>query len=93
MCMSISPPGKGIADLSAPRHADRLPVGLRQGLPARGFVNYLEAQALVRRLETWVSREAVAAIRVAGKGREIQTLEFLQTDGDRTEMLIFEDPG
>ena len=30
-------------DLSASRHADRLPVGLRPGLPARGFVNYLEA--------------------------------------------------
>ncbi len=39
-------------DLSSPRLADRLPAGLRQGLPARGYVNYLEAQALVRRLET-----------------------------------------
>jgi AAA domain len=52
-------------DLSATRHADRLPVGLRQGLPARGFVNYLEAQALVRRLETCVSKEGVVASQVA----------------------------
>jgi hypothetical protein len=41
-------------DLSAGRHADRLPAELRQGLPARGFVNYLEAQSLVRRLESLV---------------------------------------
>jgi hypothetical protein len=44
-------------DLSGSRHADRLPVGLRQGLPASGFVNYLEAQALIRRLETWSEKE------------------------------------
>lgn len=44
-------------DLSAPRTADRLPVGLRQGLPPRGFVNYIEAQALVRRLETFSQKE------------------------------------
>jgi hypothetical protein len=48
-------------DLSAARHADRLPVGLRQGLPARGFVNYLEAQALIRRLESWMQKECVQA--------------------------------
>jgi hypothetical protein len=38
-------------DLTATRHADRLPAELRPGLPLEGFVNYLEAQALVRRLE------------------------------------------
>jgi len=38
-------------DLAAPRHGDRLPSELRAGLPGRGFVNYLEAQAVVRRLE------------------------------------------
>ena len=52
-------------DLSASRHADRLPTGLRQGLPARGFVNYLEAQALFRRLETWMQKEASPSSRVA----------------------------
>jgi hypothetical protein len=41
-------------DLSASRHVDRLPAELRQGLPTRGYVNYLEAQALVRRLESLV---------------------------------------
>jgi hypothetical protein len=45
-------------DLSTSRQADRLPVGLRQGLPTRGYVNYLEAQALIRRLETWLETEA-----------------------------------
>lgn len=44
-------------DLSASRHVDRLPVGLRQGLPPRGFVNYLEAQALIRRLEMFVQKD------------------------------------
>lgn len=39
-------------DLSDPRHRDRLPTEFRPGLPERGgFVNYLEAQAVVRRLE------------------------------------------
>ncbi len=44
-------------DLSASRHADRLPTGLRNGLPMRGFVNYLEAQALIRRLETFMQKD------------------------------------
>jgi hypothetical protein len=52
-------------DLSASRHADRLPVGLRHGLPSRGFVNYLEAQALIRRLETWLCKESADSCRVA----------------------------
>lgn len=44
--------GAGLeVDLSAARHADRLPADLAAGLPPRGYANYLEAQALVRRLE------------------------------------------
>jgi hypothetical protein len=42
-------------DLSAPRHADRLPTELRNGLPSRGIINYLEAQAVVRRLEQLIT--------------------------------------
>jgi hypothetical protein len=38
-------------DLAAPRHSDRLPSELRHGLPNRGFVNYLEARVVVRKLE------------------------------------------
>lgn len=45
-------PAKGGAglelDLADLRHRDRLPAELRPGLPDRGFVNYLEAQAVVR---------------------------------------------
>jgi hypothetical protein len=37
-------------------------------------------------------RKLLTAIDVSGKGREIQTLEFRQADGDRTEIMIFEDP-
>jgi hypothetical protein len=38
-------------DLSDPRHRDRLPTELRPGLPEQGYVNYLEAQAVVRTVE------------------------------------------
>jgi hypothetical protein len=37
-------------------------------------------------------RKLLTAIEVSGKGREIQTVEFRQADGDRTQMMIFEDP-
>src|SRR5262249_11337185 len=39
-------------DLASPRHNDRLPTELRGLLPNQGLVNFLEAQTLVRRLET-----------------------------------------
>jgi hypothetical protein len=42
-------------DLASPRHVDRLPSELRPGLPGQGFVNYLEAQAVVRALEDLVA--------------------------------------
>jgi hypothetical protein len=42
-------------DLAAPRQGDRLPAELRAGLPGRGLVNYLEALAVVRRLEELVA--------------------------------------
>lgn len=44
-------------DLAASRYTDRLPTALRQGLPSRGFVNYSEAQALIRRLETFAQKD------------------------------------
>ena len=40
-------------DLSAGRLGDRLPSDLRGQLPRKGVVNYLEAQALIQRLERW----------------------------------------
>jgi hypothetical protein len=44
--------GAGLeVDLASPRHLDRLPAEFRAGLPDQGFVNYLEAQAVVRTLE------------------------------------------
>ncbi len=39
-------------DLADPRSRDRLPAELRPELPATGLVNFLEAQALVRTLES-----------------------------------------
>jgi hypothetical protein len=38
-------------DLSDTKNRERLPANLRAGLPAQGFVNLAEAQAIVRRLE------------------------------------------
>lgn len=48
-------------DLAAPRHVDRLPTELRAELPRRGFVNYLEAQAVVRKLEALAADPALRA--------------------------------
>lgn len=44
-------------DLAAGRFSDRLPGTLRQGLPSRGIVNYVEAQTLVRRLESFLQTD------------------------------------
>ena len=43
-------------DLTEQRSADRIPSELRAELPRRGFANFLEAQAVVRKLEDLVSR-------------------------------------
>lgn len=37
-------------------------------------------------------RKLVTAIRLIGKATAIETVEIRETDGDRTEMLIFEEP-
>lgn len=74
-------------DLSATRHADRLPVGLRPGLPARGFVNYLEAQALIRRLESWSQTEGVASSRVAVLALYESQVELLRRLVEQSEIL------
>jgi hypothetical protein len=48
-------------DLTAPGQADRLPSDLRPALPAAGLVNYLEAQAVVRRLAELAADPALRA--------------------------------
>jgi hypothetical protein len=45
-------------DLAAPRGGDRMPTEMRAQLPRRGFANYLEAQAVIRKLEELVSQGA-----------------------------------
>ena len=74
-------------DLSASRHADRLPAGLRQGLPARGFVNYLEAQALVRRLEAWAPKDGAPTSRVAVLALYEGQVELLRRLIEQSELL------
>ena len=74
-------------DLSASRHADRLPVGLRHSLPARGFVNYVEAQALIHRLENWLRKESADARRVAVLALYQGQVELLRRLIEQSETL------
>jgi hypothetical protein len=75
-------------DLSAARHADRLPTGLRHGLPARGFVNYLEAQAVIRRLESYLQKEVNGhPIRVAVTALYEGQVELLRRLAAQSETL------
>jgi hypothetical protein len=57
------PPRKGGAglelDLADPRHRGRLPGDLASTLPGQGIVNYTEAQAVVRTLETLAADAAL----------------------------------
>jgi hypothetical protein len=54
--------GAGLeVDLAGPRRSDRLPSDLRALLPTEGVVNYLEAQAVVRRLSRLVRDPALRA--------------------------------
>jgi hypothetical protein len=86
-------------DLAAGRHSDRLPPEYRQGLPGRGYVNYLEAQAVVRRLEAMVQESdptdaapiAVLALyesQVELLRRLIGQSETLRTRRDRLEIAL-----
>lgn len=75
-------------DLSASRQGDRLPAGLRPGLPAQGIVNYLEAQALIRRVETWMHRETVGAgVRVGLLALYASQVELLRRLVEQSEIL------
>jgi hypothetical protein len=52
-------------DLADRRHLDRLPADLRALLPNQGLVNYFEAQAVVRALETLAAQGATTLARTA----------------------------
>jgi hypothetical protein len=73
-------------DLSAGRHADRLPAEFRQGLPGRGYVNYLEAQAVVRRLESLV-QEGDPAVEATAAG-PIAILALYESQAELLRRLI-----
>lgn len=86
--------GAGLeVDLSAARYADRLPAELAGGLPSRGYANYLEAQALVRRLEQLIAvPEALPAGRRGEPAIAVLALyegqaELLRRLIDRSEAL------
>jgi hypothetical protein len=67
-------------DLADPRHRDRLPSELRPDLPARGLVNYLEAQAAVRALEAILAEPAVRAAAGAAGGVAVVALYPAQAE-------------
>ena len=69
-------------DLTDPRHRDRLPSELRPGLPDRGFVNYLEAQAVVRSLE------ALASERVFSEGAAIGVMALYPAQAELIRRLV-----
>jgi hypothetical protein len=61
------------------RHTDLLPDDMRQALPARGLVNYLEAQAVVRTLEEMVGDAVLCATlarvpRPAARGPQVAVI-------------------
>jgi hypothetical protein len=94
-----APAAKGGAglelDLAAGRHADRLPSELRAVLPNRGFVNYLEAQAVVRRLEALVDDPAVAGCGPAGGctgGPAVAVLALYPSQAELIRRLIAQSP-
>lgn len=75
-------------DLAAPRVSDRLPPSLRQGLPPRGFVNYIEAQALIRRLETFSQRDVNGqVVSVAVTALYESQVELLRRLATQSEIL------
>jgi hypothetical protein len=83
--------GAGLeVDLATSRHADRLPAELRANLPSRGVVNYLEAQAVVRKLEALV---ADPARRVGGEDRVVAVLALYQAQAELIRRLIQQSPG
>jgi hypothetical protein len=81
--------GAGLeVDLAVGRQADRLPAGLRQGLAPRGFANYLEAQALLRRLETYAQKETNGhPLRVAVLALYTGQVELLRRLVEQSETL------
>jgi hypothetical protein len=78
----LSSTGSGLEiDLSAPRQSERLPHDLRAVLPNRGFVNLLEAKAVVRKLED-LRRQGPAA-----KGRSAPALAVVALYPAQAELI------
>lgn len=83
-------------DLAQNRIADRLPAELRPLLPGKGFVNYLEAQALLRTLEDWgVKSDAGAIAVIALADPQVELLRMLAARSPALGRLplVFASPG
>jgi hypothetical protein len=82
------PHGAGLEqDLTVQRIADRLPSDLRAELPRRGFANFLEAQAVIRKLEELVARGQAAGEPVAVIALYEGQVELLRRLAARSEVL------
>jgi hypothetical protein len=78
-------------DLATGRHGDRLPSELRGELPRKGIVNYLEAQALVRRLEQWT--QAPSELTSNGKGAPaVLVLALYEAQAELLRRLVARSP-
>ncbi len=83
-------PGEGAGlelDLTVARPGDRLPADLRGDLPTRGFVNYPEAQAVVRKLEALVQEPALRALG-NGPGPVLAVLALYAAQAELIRRLI-----
>jgi len=66
--------GAGLeVDLADSRRLDQLPAELRAVLPGQGLINYVEAQAVVRMVETLLADPAFAAEAVSWQQRHVAT--------------------
>lgn len=83
-------PGEGAGlelDLTTGRLGDRLPADLRADLPCRGFVNYPEAQAVVRKLETIVQDPGLQSL-ANGSGPVLAVLALYAAQAELIRRLI-----
>jgi hypothetical protein len=90
-------PSKGGAglelDLASARHGDRLPTELRPHLPNRGFVNYIEAQAVVRKLESLAADPSLEAAGAGEPGKPVvAVLALYPAQAELIRLLIRQSP-
>ncbi len=75
-------------DLAVLGHGERLPAEVRAELPRRGLVNYLEAQAVVRKLEELAADPAVRDAGAAQDGPQVAVIALYSAQAELIRRLI-----